>query len=166
MRKVSVLNALLIMTLVTASVAQTATCSCGPDFCLNGPNYSNELKARKAAMEKHKYPSDLIALMDLDGACIARVDRAPVTFRIKLVNSDGSSSTIEWTDDDERIARKDLLSGKLKSYYKFNVSRAFKCCGEPSYDKRADWDATLELNLKLAIACSKVGNDVVCKRGQ
>jgi hypothetical protein len=166
MRKVCLLIGALIMTLAAASVSQTAMCSCGPDYCLNGPNYSNELKAKKAAMESHKYPSDLIALMDLDGACSARVDRAPVTFRIKLVNSDGSSSSIEWTEDDERIARKDLLNGKLKAYYKFNVSRAFKCCGEPSYDKRADWDATLEMNLKLAIACSKVGNDVVCQRAQ
>jgi hypothetical protein len=166
MRENLVLRALLIMTLVATSVAQTATCNCGPDFCLNDPMYSKKLSAKTDAMKTLKYPADLIALMELDGACIARVERAPVGFRLKLVNSEGSSSNIAWTEDDERIARKDLLNGKLKAYYKFNVSRAFKCCGEAAYDKRPDWDASLDLNLKLVIACSRSGNDVVCKRGQ
>lgn len=86
------LRALLIMTLVAACVAQTATCNCGSDFCSNDPMYSKKLSAKEDAMKRLNYPADLIALMELDGACVARVDRAPVGFRIKLMHSDGSSS--------------------------------------------------------------------------
>jgi hypothetical protein len=117
-------------------------------------------------MAAAKYPADLIKLMDLDGACVARVERAPDVFTLKLLQADGSSRTLPWTDFDEKLARNEVLDGKLKSFYKFNVSRAFSCCGEPKYDKRSDWDASLELNLKLVITCSKQGGTVVCKGGQ
>jgi hypothetical protein len=167
MRMAHVLSSLLTVILVAAgAVGQTIKCTCGPDFCPIDPRYPAKLAAKKASMVKHGYPTDLIALMDRDGACVARVERAPDGFSLKLVKSDGSSSTIVWTQDDETLARKELLNGTLKAYYKFNVSRALSCCEEPRYDKRSDWDASLELNLKLVIVCSKDGNSVTCKPGQ
>src|SRR5216683_5773833 len=151
----ALLRSLVIMILVAADAAQTIKCNCGPDFCPNDPRYLTELSAKKKKMVKAGYPAELIALMDKDGACVARAERAPDGFSLKLVKPDGSSSTIAWTQDDETLARKELLNGTLKAYYKFNVSRAFGCCEEPRYDKRSDWDASLELNLKLVIVCSK-----------
>jgi hypothetical protein len=85
---------------------------------------------------------------------------------VKLLGHDGSSKTIGWTQDDERIGRQDVLSGRLRGYYIFNVSRAFSCCGQPKCDERADWDSALQLNLDLAVACKKSGNTVVCRRGK
>lgn len=157
---------LLIIILVGTSSAQMPPCACGPDFCQTDSRYPQLLAQKKKAMAAAKYPADLIELMDLDGACVARVERAPDVFTLKLVQPDRSSRTVPWTDFDEKLARSEVSNGKLKSFYKFNVSRAFSCCGEPKYDQRSDWDPSLELNLKLVIACSKQAGTVVCKRGQ
>jgi|SRR5689334_15960202 len=137
-------------------------CDCGPDFCLNDLRYSGKLAAKKAKMAKQAFPAELISLLDRDGACVAAVDQGPDGFSMKLVSSAGSS-TIAWTEDDERIARNDILNGKIQAYYKFNSSRALACCGQPKFDQRSDWDASLQLNLKLAIKCSKNGRNVVCQ---
>jgi hypothetical protein len=166
LRSVHPYKAVLIMMLVGTSSAQKPTCVCGPDFCSTDPRYPQLLAQKKKAMAAAKYPVYLVELMDLDGACVARVERAPDVFTLKLVQPGGSSRTVPWTDFDEKLARSEVLNGKLKSFYKFNVSRAFSCCEEPNYDKRSDWDPSLELNLKLAIACSKQAGTIVCKRGQ
>ena len=142
--------------------ANQNSCNCGPDFCLHDPRYQPKLDEKKRQMSNAGYPPELIALMDRDGACVARVERAPDIFSIKLVK-DGESNTIAWTAQDERIARNDLLAGRIRVYYKFNVSRAFSCCDEPRYDRRSDWDDTLQLNTGLAIACKKVGANISCQ---
>jgi hypothetical protein len=116
-------------------------------------------------MHKRGYPDRLISLLDYDGACVAAVEQAPVRFSIKLVKPDGSSSIIAWTADDESLARKEVLGGELKAYYMFNANHALACCGQPKYGERPDWNAALDLNLKLAISCSKSGADVLCKQG-
>lgn len=115
-----------------------------------GKNGQTELSAR----------ADLF--VDRDGACVAAVEQGPDGFSMKFVSENGSS-TIAWTPDDERIARKDLLSGKIKAFYKFNTSRALACCGQPKHDQRSDWDPVLELNLQLTIKCSKNASAVVCQ---
>jgi hypothetical protein len=140
----------------TCSPTESANsdCDCGPDFYLNDPRFPPKLAAKKARMAKQKFPSELIALLDRDGACVAAVDQGPDGFSMKLVSENGSS-TIAWSPDDERIARNDLLSGKIKAFYKFNTSRALACCHQPKFDQRSDWDPLLELNLQLTIKCSK-----------
>jgi len=147
-------------------VLAPADCDCGPDFCLNDPRYPPKLAAKKKELRDHGFSSDLIALMDLDGACVACIDRAPDGFTIKLVNPDGSWRTIPWTEQDDTLARKEVLNGTLKAFYKYNVSRAFSCCGQPKFDARPDWDASLELNLKVSIACTKASGAVQCKSGR
>ena len=137
-------------------------CGCGPDFCLNDSRYPPKLAAKKATMAKQGFPAELIALLDRDGACVAAVEQGPDGFSMKLVSKKGSS-TIAWTADDESIARNDLLHGKILAFYKFNTSRALACCGQKKYDQRSDWDASLELNLQLAIKCSKQGSTVACQ---
>jgi len=137
-------------------------CDCGPDFCLNDSRYPPKLAAKKATMAKQGFPAELIALLDRDGACVAAVDQGPDGFSMKLISKMGSS-TIAWTPDDERIARNDLAAGKILAFYKFNTSRALACCGQQKYDQRSDWDASLQLNLQLAIKCSKQGTGIVCQ---
>jgi hypothetical protein len=167
MRVAQISYSLLTVILVAAGAAAQATkCTCGPDFCPSDPQYPAKLAAKKASMVNHGYPTDLIALMDKDGACVARVERAPDVFTIKMVKPDGSWSTIPWTKQDEVLAKQEVTSGKLREFYEFNVSKAFSCCGDPKFDERSDWDNKLELNLRLAIKCSKSGSSASCGRVQ
>jgi hypothetical protein len=159
-------RSVLIAGLIASQAALAPDCVCGPDFCLNDSRYPPKITAKKKQMSDKGYPKELIALLDRDGACVAAIDRAPDGFSLKLLKSDGSSSTIVWTPDDDNLAQRELKNGTLKAYYKFNVSRAFSCCGEPKYDQRSDWDPSLELNLKLAVACTMNGGSVGCKPGQ
>jgi hypothetical protein len=138
-------------------------CSCGPDFCLNDPRYAPKLKTKKDEMRKDGNPDDLITLMDRDGACVARVDRAPSGFSMRVVGNDASKHTFAWSVEEENIAKKNLLAGKIKEYYKFNVAKAFACCEQPNAEARPDWDSTAELNRSLAIRCLKQGSAVSCK---
>jgi len=145
-----------------AQALGTGTCGCGPDFCQNDPRYLLKLKEKKAKMLKEGYPNDLVALMDLDSVCLARVERAPDGFSIKVVKP-GGSLTLRWSTQDEAISKQQVLAGEALAYYKFNVNRRFSCCEEPPYDQRPDWNTKLELNLGLAIKCSKQGSSVACE---
>lgn len=77
-------NGLLLVTLVGTSFAQAPTCVCGTDFCLNDVRYPTKLSDKKKEMVKAQFPAELIGLMDLDGACVARIERAPDVFTMKL----------------------------------------------------------------------------------
>lgn len=138
------------------------TCGCGPDYCQGDARYAPRLAQAKAAMQRQKYPDDLIALMDKDGACFARIDRAPVNFHIRVYNNNGSQD-VEWNADNERISRTKLKAGEIAGYYKFNVPRAFKCCGEKEYNERPDYDAAHDVNRNIVIQCLKSGDDVACQ---
>ncbi len=145
-----------------ADTEAAGDCACGPDYCRGDPRYEPTLKKKKDSLKGEGYPRELIGLLDRDGACVARVNQAPDGFSLLLVTS--TSKTIQiWTESDEATARADLASGALKGYYKFNVDRAFQCCGDARYDKRPDWDANLGLNTKLAIQCKKSGGSISCQ---
>jgi len=153
---------LTVLVLAGCQATSQPPCHCGPDFCLHDSRYQSLLDEKKRAMRRAGFPPELVTLMDRDGACVARVERAPDGFSIKLVK-DGETRTIAWTPEDERIARNDLMNGNLKAYYKFNVSRAFSCCDEPRYDQRSDWDDSLQLNTGLVITCKKTGDQIICQ---
>jgi len=155
-----------VFALACSLPAADTPCNCGPDFCHNDPRYSKALAKKKGEMRKSQehYPEELIALMDLDGECLARVERAPDVFTLKMVKPDASWSTIPWTKRDEDIAKQEVTNGQLREFYEFNVSKAFKCCDDRKFDERPDWDASLELNLRLTIKCAKVGSSVSCAR--
>jgi hypothetical protein len=156
-------RAAIVVTMVAGAAVVRADCPpCGPNYCLNDPRYPPALAAKKAAMERQRFPPDLIALIDKDGACFARVEQAPVTFFIRTV-APNQKLTFEWSPRDEEIARTDLLSGAIRAYYKFNVPRAFACCRQPHYDARPDYDADLDLNRSLVIECKKAGTAVQCR---
>jgi hypothetical protein len=135
---------------------------CGPDLCLSDSRYPPKLAKKKADM-KGKFPDDLIALLDRDGKCVMAIDQSPDTFRLLLVEKNGDNTSIEWTQDHEDLARKKVLSGDLKAYYKHNVRKVFACCGEPKAEARTDWDSKLGLSRNLSIVCTKQGSAVVCE---
>jgi len=156
-------RAAVVIGLVTCAAVVRADCpSCGPNYCLNDPRYAPALATKKAAMARQGFPPELIALMNKDGACLARVEQAPVTFFIRTV-APNEKLTFEWSQRDEGIAKKDLLSGTIRAYYKFNVARAFACCQQPRYDARSDYDSDLDLNQSLVIECKKAGTAVQCR---
>lgn len=156
-------KAFLCVLMFLFGLAADAECPpCGPDFCHGDSRYPAKLAAKKAAMKKDGYPADLIALMDRGGECVASVEQAPDGFSIKVVSRSGST-TLPWTEDDERIARDNLLNGKIARYYKFNTARAFVCCKDPKPEERPDWDSADAVNTGQAITCKKAGNAVQCK---
>ncbi len=79
---------LLITVSILITLAESAfgqSCDCGPDFCHNDPRYPQTLQGKKNAMSAAGYPADLVALMDHDSPCVARVKRAPDGFSIMNV---------------------------------------------------------------------------------
>jgi hypothetical protein len=145
-----------------SSLVYAQTCSCGPDYCQGDARYPG-LLARKKASLSASYPSDLIALLDRDSACVARVQQAPDGFSLMTVGADGNKLTISWDEDNERIARQQVMNGTVRAYYKFNTARRFACCNEPNYTEQPDWNATLGINTGIALACTRNGNSVACK---
>ena len=147
--------------LVVAPTVAHPQCSCGPDYCQGDARYPSKLANKKASLAA--YPADLVALLDRDSACVARVDQAPDGFSLMTVASDGSKLTIAWDEDNERISQQQIISDAARAYYKFNVARQFACCNEPNYDARPDWDAALGINKGLALACTLSAGSVLCQ---
>jgi hypothetical protein len=148
-----------ILFVLASTLAYSQPCSCGPDYCQGDARYPGLLANKKASLSA-SYPAELVALLDRDGACVARVQQAPDGFSLMTVAADGSKLTISWDEDNERIARQQIMDG---TYYKFNTARRFSCCNEPNYDAQPDWDASLGINTGIAIACMMSGGSVVCQ---
>ncbi|WFU41802.1 hypothetical protein QA640_04635 [Bradyrhizobium sp. CB82] len=148
--------------LLLSPLAYSQACSCGPDYCQSDARYPKLLAKKKASLSA-SYPSDLVGLLDRDGACVARVEQAPDGFSLMTVGSDGNKLTIAWDEDNERISRQQVMDGVARAYYKFNTARRFSCCNEPNYDAQPDWDANLGLNTGIAIACTISSSGVVCQ---
>ncbi len=138
-------------------------CDCGPDVCLNDPRYPPKVAKKKADLRKAGFPDDLVALLDRDGKCVMAIDQSPDAFRLLLVEPNGNNSSISWTQQDEDLARKEILDGRLKEYYKNNVRKVFACCKEPKAEDRNDWDSSLSLSRNLSIRCAKANGNIVCK---
>jgi hypothetical protein len=162
-RTATALASLWVATLLLASNVVAQNCGCGPDFCKGDSRYAGKLAAKKNAMKNAGYPSDLVALVDRDGACVARVEQSPDGFSLMTVTLQGVKTILEWAADQEEAARKQLISGQLKAYYKFNVRQRFACCGDPKAENAPDWDSDLGLSKGIAIACTKSGSSVACK---
>jgi hypothetical protein len=162
-KSIKSISVVLSLSMVVASSASFAqNCACGPDFCKGDPRYPNKLSAKKNALKTAGYPADLVALMDRDGACVARIEQAPDGFSLMTVDPRGGKIVIGWADDQESVARDQLIGGQLKAYYKFNVRKRFACCGDPKPEDAPDWDSSLELSTGLAIKCTKSSGTAVC----
>jgi hypothetical protein len=154
--------AVYALMLATALAARGDCPPCGPDYCHDDPRYPAKLAAKKLALSQatEHYPSDLIALMDHGGKCIASVEQAPDGFSIKEISETGTTS-LAWTRDDETISRNRLLAGTILRYYKFNAERAFVCCGDKKPQDRPDWRDGVSTG--QAIVCKKVGRVIQCE---
>jgi hypothetical protein len=152
----------LLFFLLTASSLLADCPPYGPDYCLNDPAYPPKLKQKKDALKTQGYPSDLIALLDKDGHCVAAVTQAPDGFSILTVKPNGDKLTTAWTKQNEDLAKQQLLSNQITAYYKMNTARALACGGEKKAEQRPDWSPALQINLGLAIKCVKSGNAVSC----
>jgi hypothetical protein len=148
--------------LVVTSPGLALACACGPDFCPDDRRIAPALQAKKASLTAQGFSSALIALLDKADRCVAAIERAPDTFTLMTVKPNGDNVATELSSDNERIARANVLDGRLSAYYKFNVREAFACCQRPAAAQRADWNAPLSLSLGQAIACKKSGNSVQC----
>lgn len=140
-------------------------CKCGPDYCLKDPRFPPLLEAKKKRLRAAGFSNDLLGLLDREGSCVAAIRNGPDTFFIKR-QINGVWDTRELNTEREKYARADLLSGATSAYYKFNTNHAQECCGQPKFDKRSDWDGSLDLNLSLAIVCRKAGSNVECKNAK
>jgi hypothetical protein len=100
--------------------------------------YAPVLAAKKADLAR-SYAAKLVALLDHDGQCVARVEQAPDRFPIRTIPPDGGSAqSFAWDADEERIALNQLAAGTLGTIYLLNEARRSSCCQEPSYDKQPD----------------------------
>lgn len=146
--------------LETARLVKDTTCA--PDYKPDDPAYPPKLAAKKKALLAAGYPADAVALLDRGAKCVAAIDQAPDAISLKIIGADGSKTTIEWTEDDERIANEGLLSGKNTVYYKLNVARRFACCHEAPYNMQPDWNPDHEVNTGQTLRCVKKAAAVSC----
>jgi hypothetical protein len=162
--RITVVGLLVTLFSPIGSIARcdSPDCPCGPNYCQDDPRYTKAMAAKKASLKKDGYPDKLLALLDKDGKCYQQVTTSPSKFTIRLIYSD-QQKNFPWTQQDEDLARKEVLRGEIKAFYMFNVDKAFNCCGEPDYRHRPDWDSNLDLNRDLSIGCTKSGAAVVCR---
>jgi len=146
-----------------AAAEASAQCSCGPDFCLGDARVPKRLATKKADLKQQGYPAELIVLLDKSDACYAAIDRAPDGFSLMTVKSNGNTLVTQWDADNEEAAKRGVVAGELKGYYKFNVRKAFACCERPKAEERSDWNQGLSLSTGQAISCEKQGSAVACR---
>lgn len=134
---------------------QAQTCACGPTYCVEVPAYAAALKAKKAGAESAGMPKRLSALYDRLDHCEAAVVSAPDAANILRQAKDGTITIDGWDATNEKNDAKAVKSGELSACYVILSRRAFACCNGASYEKRPDYNSTLDLNTKAAIACSE-----------
>ncbi len=147
---------------LSTSVARA--CDAGPNYCTDDPRIPSALAAKKQDLVRQGYPSRLVGLLDIGVQCVARIETEPGGFRLIDVASDGSKTDVSWDDDEERIAKDNLTSGRSVRYWIVNSRRAFSCYGQPPYNQQSDYVATDDLNSNAAIKCTLQGRGVNCSR--
>src|SRR5437773_11782722 len=76
--------------LCIAAPARAIECPpCGPEYCLDDPEYLDALGAKKKTLVAAGYPPRLVALLDGGSPCVACVESAPDGFTVVIVNKGG-----------------------------------------------------------------------------
>jgi hypothetical protein len=135
-----------------ASYAQS--CSCGPDFCPDSPDFKKALATKKRQLS-NDFPARLVGLFDKVDRCKASIERSPDGFSLFRQAKDGTITVDSWTEENEKIGAADLASGTLTSCRVIIARHAFECCNSTSYSKRADYDQQLDLNTGATAPCIK-----------
>jgi len=137
--------------LVAVAVRAGADCPCGPLYCLNDPTFPSRMTKKKAKLSS-EYPPRLVALLDRTGKCLVCVENTPDGFSLKVVENNGDSQILGWTQDGEDLAKRQLEQKKIRAYYIMNAAEACTCCEEPKARERPDWDSKLELNRDVVLS--------------
>lgn len=144
----------LLSASIFSSSANAQTCSCGPDFCTDVPEYKKALTAKKQRLSKD-FPARLVGLFDKADRCKACIERSPDGFSLFRRAQDGTITIDSWTEENERIGAAALAAGSLSACRVIITRHAFECCGSGAFSKRADYDKSLDLNTGATLACEK-----------
>lgn len=155
MRAIVFLEAMTFATFFIASIAFAQSCDCGETYCMNTPQYQTALKKKKAAAIAKGYPARLVSLYDKLDACDACVTGSPDGFSLLVVRNDNSRAVDAWESANEKNDAAAVAAGTLKSCFVLLQRRACVGCKQAPYDKRADYDALMDLNKSLSVPCSK-----------
>jgi hypothetical protein len=131
-----------------------AACTCGPDFCQDDSRVAAKLAEKKASLRASGFPDRLIALIDRDDQCVARITRSPDIFTMWVIDSNNAKQTVPWSAVKERNAMNQIRSGDVKRFWIYNARRAFSCCTQPNYDQRSDFDREDDVSAATAIKCT------------
>lgn len=143
------------MILATSCMSARATdCACGPTYCVDTPAYKTALVQKKKALAAN-HPAHLIPLFDKLDRCEAAITTAPDGFQIFRQSKDGSIGIDSWTKANEKNGAAAVKNGSLKMCRVIIVRHALACCGAKPYDKRADYDAMLDLNTTATASCTE-----------
>ena len=128
-------------------------CNCGPTYCVDTPEYTAALAAKKAAATKRKDPARLIALYDKLDRCEASIRMSPDSFNILRHDKDGSIKVDSWTAENEKNNAAAVKAGELKACWVMLARTTFACCEGAKPEDRPDWDSTLEMSKSTALPC-------------
>lgn len=145
---------MLVLVCITYTESAYAACRSGPDYCTDDPRIPGALTEKKERLEK-EYPGRLIALLDRGVQCIARIEQSPDAFTMVVVRPGPTVETVLWSQDNENAGKNEIQAGTIERFWIVNSRRAFQCDGEKPYNERDDYDATDDVNMSLALLCSK-----------
>jgi hypothetical protein len=83
--EVSMRSIFVFLLFLIPTIAYPQACPCGPDYCQDDPRYDRALASKKAALARN-YPAELVALLDRDSHCVARVEQAPDGFNLSTMD--------------------------------------------------------------------------------
>jgi hypothetical protein len=113
------------------------------------------LAAKKKSLADQHYPSRFPAILDRMGHCEGCVNTAPDGFSLLVQDLQGNIRIDAWDRDNERIDAHNVAAHQLQTCRVIYVRHACNCCQEKKYNQRPDYDATLDLNTDMSVACSE-----------
>lgn len=148
------MNKWLILALALPRIAlANPSCSCGPDYCVDTPEYKIALATKKNAAKESGTPARLVALYDNLDHCVASITRSPDSFSILRYGTDGSISIDGWTSENEKIDAAAVRAGDLRSCYVILSRTNFACCNAAQPEDRSDYDSTLQMSKSTSLPC-------------
>jgi hypothetical protein len=138
-----------------SNLALSVDCDCGPTFCKETPVYKIKLQEKIKKSLDDGVPKRLVDLYKSLGKCEASITSAPDGFSILRKTNDGVLTVDSWTSENESADADLLKSGELQACYVIVSRHAFKCCSDDTFDKRSDYNKSLDLNTTSANVCEK-----------
>jgi len=103
--------------------------NCSPYFCPANPETKRLLDEKRALARERGYPQRIVNLLDqANPSCPACIEQGASVPLIYLFPADNQDSPLEWTANNERIARSLFRSGRIDAYYIRWIGPC-DCCG-------------------------------------